>query len=242
MDIAKHIAGPGWPVTYNGDGLVTVHNSDFTSDPAFIAAYSRSLATPHPYGKDLDVKWRVHVCCWAALQAKHLKADYVECGVFTGLFSSAVMQYIAFGEMSDRRFFLLDTFDGIPLEQVSASEREHGIHLHNNFYFSCYDAALKTFAEYANAHIIRGKVPDTLPQITSDRIGYVSMDLNCVEPEMAAGNFLWPRMVPGALIVLDDYGWKPHIHQKHAWDRFAAERGIQVLSLPTGQGLLIKPK
>lgn len=42
------------------------------------------------------------------------------------------------------------------------------------------------------------------------------------------------------IMILDDYGWKTHINQKHAWDAFAAKRGVQVLSLPKGQGILIK--
>lgn len=242
MDIAKGIIGPGWPVSYNGDGLATVHNSDFTRDPAFTAAYARSMATPHPYGDNLDVRWRVYICCWAASQVKHLNADYVECGVFTGIMSSAVMHYIGFGKMPERRFYLLDTYNGIPPQQITDDERAQGVHNHNNHYFDCYEAALKTFGEYANARIVRGTVPDTLGQIDSDRIGYVSMDMNCVEPEMAAGEFLWPRLVPGAIMILDDYGWRTHINQKHAWDAFAAARGVQVLSLPTGQGILIKPQ
>ena len=45
----------------------------------------------------------------------------------------------------------------------------------------------------------------------------------------------------GAAIVLDDYGWFKHIEQKRAFDDFASRRGVQVLSLPTGQGLILKP-
>jgi O-methyltransferase len=47
--------------------------------------------------------------------------------------------------------------------------------------------------------------------------------------------------VPGAIIVLDDYGWRKQINQKIAFDRFADAREVNILSLPTGQGLLIKP-
>jgi hypothetical protein len=49
------------------------------------------------------------------------------------------------------------------------------------------------------------------------------------------------QISPGAFIVLDDYGWKLNIRQKEAWDVFAAERGVTVLSLPTGQGIIQKP-
>jgi O-methyltransferase len=241
MDISPYINGPGWPLTYNADGVASVHNCDFINAPLFKEAYAAAAKTPHTFGPDLHIEWRVFVCCWAATQAIHLHADFVECGVFTGIFSSAVMRYIDFANRPERTFYLLDTYSGIPEEQINADESRLGIQGHNRFYSDCYEAALKTFAPYPNARIIRGRIPETLEQIDSARIGYVSMDLNIVEPEMAAAEYLWPRMVSGAIIVLDDYGWRPHINQKHAWDAFAAKHGLMVLALPTGQGLLVKP-
>jgi predicted O-methyltransferase YrrM len=65
--------------------------------------------------------------------------------------------------------------------------------------------------------------------------------MNNTAPEIAAAEHLWDRLVPGGIIVLDDYGWRKQINQKIAFDRFADARKVNVLSLPTGQGLLIKP-
>jgi O-methyltransferase len=65
--------------------------------------------------------------------------------------------------------------------------------------------------------------------------------MNCVIPEIEAAEFFWDKLVCGGVIVLDDYGWKGHHLQKQAFDEFAAKRGIKILSLPTGQGLIIKP-
>jgi O-methyltransferase len=234
------IAGPAWPVTYNADGLATVHNADFTLDPLFRRACALGMATPHHYG-DIHFEWRIYTCCWAALQAKHLGADYVECGVNTGVYSRAVMEYIDFAQMSQTRFYLLDTYDGIPVEQLTDDELARGIAGHNDFYYDCYAEVIKTFAPFQNARIIRGCVPETLSQIDSDEIGYASIDMNSAVPEIAAGEFLWPRLVPGAIVVLDDYGWRTHFGQKQAWDEFAARRNLKILSLPTGQGLLVKP-
>ena len=47
--------------------------------------------------------------------------------------------------------------------------------------------------------------------------------------------------MPGGIILLDDYGWRDHEAQKSGWDEFARDRGVQILTMPTGQGLLIKP-
>jgi SAM-dependent methyltransferase len=80
-----------------------------------------------------------------------------------------------------------------------------------------------------------------LPRIDSPKIAFAHIDLNCAPPEVAAMEYLWPRLVPGALVVLDDYAYRGYETQKAAMDGFAASKGVQVLSLPTGQGLILRP-
>lgn len=239
-DLDRLIVGPGWPVTSNADGLATVHNADFRADPKFAEAYRIGMATTPAYA-GIDLQWRVFVCCWAAHRARSNGGDFVECGVNNGAFSRAVMHYVDFHDMPQSTYYLLDTYAGIPLEQISPAERERGIADYNRNYPDCHAAVCNTFAPFKNVRIIRGRVPDTLEQIDSRTIAYVAIDMNIAEPELAAGEFLWPRMKAGAIMVLDDYGWRPHIAQKNAWDAFARARGLMVLALPTGQGLLLKP-
>ena len=233
--------GPDWPIRYNADGFATMHNADFVEDPAFKRAYALGIDTGHNFGSDIHIEWRVFVVCWAAWHARKLNGDFVDCGVNTGIQSHTIVDYIDFGSMPECTYYLLDTYCGIPMEQLSDAERGLGIEEQNKHYYDCYDLVCKTFSAFPNVKIIRVKVPETLPQITSERIAYVAIDMNSVAPEIAAGEYLWPRMVQGALMVLDDYGWNPHINQKHAWDKFAEERDSKILPLPTGQGLLIKP-
>ena len=65
--------------------------------------------------------------------------------------------------------------------------------------------------------------------------------MNCAAPEIAAAEFFWDKLLSGAVMILDDYGgWRRYLAQKAAFDKFAAERGGQVLCLPTGQGMLFK--
>ena len=42
--------------------------------------------------------------------------------------------------------------------------------------------------------------------------------MNITEPEIEAANYFWDKMVPGGVIILDDYGFTAHINQKHAFD------------------------
>jgi hypothetical protein len=222
--------------TYNQAGLMTWCNADALKEPLFREAYALGKATDSWQG--LDVEWRVHVLCWAAARAASLaEGDFVECGVNRGGYSRAVIHYVGFERLArHRQFYLLDTFCGIPdeLREVAATSRHH--------YDECFDAVRETFKAFANVHLVRGKVPDTLARVPSKKVSYLSIDMNCAEPEIAAAEFFWDKLVPGAVIVLDDYGAGPwYLRQKQAFDRFAAERGVPILSLPTGQGLILAP-
>lgn len=230
------------PLTYNTDGLATQHNCEFIKDPRFAAAYGFGM-TDGPAGRHLE--WRVHMALWTALQAAQLSGDFIECGVNTGIVSGAIMTYLNFAKMPERTYYLLDTFAGIPEEQITEAERKAGVAGMNAKYQggdSLFAMVQRKFSRWPNAKLVRGRVPDTLAHLTSDKFVFASIDMNVVEPEIAAAEFLWPRLVPGAFVLLDDYGWAPHIHQKRAWDVFAREKKIEILSLPTGQGLLMKPR
>jgi len=42
------------------------------------------------------------------------------------------------------------------------------------------------------------------------------------------------------MVLLDDYGFVSYEEQKNALNVFAREKDIEILALPTGQGLIIK--
>ncbi|MDF2446873.1 MAG: hypothetical protein K0S46_2109 [Moraxellaceae bacterium] len=230
------------PLTYNQDGLATQHNAEFMRDPRFVEAYRVGMENGYPGTR---IEWRVHVALWCASQAVLLQGDFVECGVNTGILSGAVMTWLDFARLAPRRFFLFDTWAGIPVEQMSAEEKRLGVPDMNVKYQNgdvLYAGVQQKFARWPNAVVVRGRVPEALEAMReSQHVAYASIDLNVAEAEMAAADFLWPRMVSGGLMLLDDYGWASHINQKHAWDDWAARHGVMILALPTGQALIRKP-
>ena len=239
------------PFTYDKDALVTWTNCDFCSDPHFLASYNLGASTLSIFDSKKAQgfrygEWRVYICCWAAQHAKKLNGDFVECGVNSGFLSRAVMNYIDFKAMNDRKFYLFDTFCGIPVEQLSESEIELGFKDQNNRYYShdIYQQVKNTFSEFDNAVLIQGVVPDSLAQAQIKKVCYLSIDMNCAFPELQALEYFWDKLVVGALIILDDYGFSAnqtgYINQKLAIDSFAIRKGVSVLCLPTGQGLIVK--
>lgn len=228
--------GNRYPITYNTDGLATCNNCDFISEPKFAKAYQKAKDTS-PWG-GFTLQWRTHIVCYFANMVKNLEGDYVECGVNTGAYSIAVIDYINFSETS-KTFYLLDTYDGLVTEQVSDEEKEAGIDKYLSSYKNNYERVVDTFAPY-NTKIIKGMVPDTLPLCDAQKICYLSIDMNCVAPEIAAANYFWDKIVKGGVVILDDYGFPMHINQKLAFDKFAKEKSVEILCLPTGQGVIIK--
>lgn len=226
---------------YHQDGLQSVHNHEFMADPAFQRAYARGVQA----AQDYSWHWRVHTGLWAAATAAQVPGDFVECGVNRGFMSSAIMEFLNWHTQA-RTFYLLDTFRGVDERFLSEEDRVTGVSERNirdiesGFYTFDVDAIRSNFSEWENTKIIVGAIPETLPNVSSDRIAFLHLDLNCSLPEVAAADFLWDRLVPGAVILLDDYGYIGYRSQKIGMDEFAKRRRISILSLPTGQGLIVK--
>ena len=233
------------PAVYAQDGLVSVHSHAFMQDPSFTRAYARGIKAIG--GRDsYRCHWRIHIGLWAATVGSRLQGDFVECGVNRGFLSSAIMEYLDWNSLG-RDFYLLDTFTGLDERFVSRSEREAGALLKNmenlqsGFYVTGVDGVRANFAQWPRAHIVEGAIPDTLEQVTARRVAYLHLDMNCAPPEVAALTYFWDRLAPGAPVLLDDYAYLGYTPQKLAMDDFARARAVTVCSLPTGQGLIIKP-
>jgi hypothetical protein len=231
---------------YDHDGMkVFGKNVSSLRDPAFLAAYRAGMDSGHkifrPRGSttDIHIEWRAHICCWAAWHAKHLPGDFVECGVNTGIMSLAICNFIDFNA-TGKSFYLFDTFAGIPEHQMLPTEKQDRVIESQNFYEECFDLAKRNFAPFPRAVLVRGMVPDTLATVSIDQVCYLHIDLNIAYPEVAAIEHFWDKLVRGAAVVLDDYGFLAYKEQKRTMDEFAARKGVKIATLPTGQGLLIK--
>jgi hypothetical protein len=229
---------------YDEDGLQSIHNHDFMNAPVFIDAYQRGLKASR--GVDSRFHWRVHVALWVANCASKLKGDFVECGVNKGFISSAIMQYLQWNSL-DKTFYLLDTFYGLDKRFITEQEgREGKLEINQRIldrggYERNVTAVEANFSEWQRVRIIQGAVPETLSQVETKEVAYLHLDMNCATPEQAAAEYFWNLLVPGAFILLDDYAYQGYHQQKLALDSFAQSSGVTVLSLPTGQGLIIKP-
>jgi O-methyltransferase len=230
-----------------GDRLMSMDKAaGFWENSAFCKAYDdikSSIQYDQYMGPD-GIAWRLNTLVWAAQCALQVSGDFVECGVFKGDMSWVVANSVGFAEVP-KRFFLYDTFEGFSPQYSSPDD----FPLNPNFFSfvndlynmpDLFDKVKDRFGKFPNVKVIKGTLPDTLEQESPETIGYLHIDLNSPDAEIGVLDRLFDRVVPGGVIVFDDYGWVEFMKQKRAEDAFMSGRGYAILELPTGQGLVIK--
>lgn len=238
---------PDFEFNFCGDGIAVLRNVDFLFEPDFERSNRRAIQTAD--GEDWGIQWRLHTCIWAARNALRLEGDFVECGVGRGFMSTGIMEFLDW-DNCNRQFYLLDNFSGIveelctetELKQITAEfgSVEGKNKSYAKFYATSFEAVRDNFAEWNNVNFVKGTIPATLTGLNIDKVAYLHIDMNSVAPEMAAIEFFWPKMATGSCVVLDDYAFPGYQLQYTAWNEWGQQNGVPVLTLPTGQGLIIK--
>jgi hypothetical protein len=205
-------------------------------DPDFVRAEKAGAAT----GSWASIHWRVHTILWAASHCKDIEGDFVECGTNKGGYAKAICEYLDF-KTTNKTFYLLDTFEGLDISLMTEEEKKAGRLEHfKAAYSDCFAEVQKTFSSEPNVRLIKGTVPGTLSQVPSEKVAFLSIDMNNVNPEIAAMDYFWDKLSVGGMVVLDDYAYVSYNFQYEAHNNWAKEKGIKILSLPTGQGLIVK--
>ncbi len=165
-----------------------------------------------------------------------IPGSFVECGVWKG--GSTMAALLAFKHNGDtsREAYLFDTFEGMvaPGQFDGAAERN----LHSRFARqdggsdwcrAVIDEVRSNVATcgypMAHVHLVQGKVEDTVPEKCPPQISVLRLDTDWYESTKHELNHLYPRVVPGGIVIIDDYGaWAG---ARRAVDEYLAEHHIQ---------------
>jgi hypothetical protein len=215
------------PGSHFADNLLTWgRNLSMFDDAAFVQAWQANAESP----ADQAIVWRRYVLACAAYHCVQLDGDFVECGAYTGVGIKTIADYLG-GTAFPRTFWGYDIFEH-DASMAHHAMPEHGAGL--------YERVCAKFASYPQVRIVKGPIPQTFAGGCPERITYLHIDLNQAPAEIAALDHLFERMVPGGIIILDDYEWSAYRSQKLAEDAWFEARRYRVMPLPTGQGVVIK--
>lgn len=209
------------------DNLLTwARNMSVFDDTSFVKAWEANIESP----SDKAIVWRRYVLACAAYHCAQLEGDFVECGAYTGVGIKTVTDYLG-GPAFPKKFWGYDLFEHDDT-MLNHSMPEHGKDL--------YERVCTKFVGYPQIRLVKGRIPEVFAQGCPERIAYLHIDLNQAPAEIASLEHLFDRLVPGGILILDDYEWSAYRSQKIVEDDWFEQRQYRVMPLPTGQGLVIK--
>jgi predicted O-methyltransferase YrrM len=194
---------------------------------------------------------RVAALCDAVryVDANGIAGAFVECGVYRGGSAMAA----ALTCTTSREFFLYDTFEGMSAptaDDARASDGRPASALLDGAAKSdliwCYSGEGEVSANMRSTgypehlvHLVKGKVEDTIPGAAPHAIAVLRLDTDWYESTRHELEHLYPRLTPGGVLIIDDYGY--WAGARKAVDEYFA--GSLFLSRIDGTGrLAVKPQ
>ncbi len=227
-------------VGYWGRGIATFHNVGFLQDPDFKRCYQKTIDAHNADSLDPIAHFQVHQAIWCASIASRLPGDFIECGTGRGMMMSAVLESIQDWNQSERRMFLIDTFSPFALDKKTGEQLPTSSS--PTTYAKDLESTRKQFSPWKNVEFVVGKIPEVLRNFPSTPISFLHIDLNNAPAEVAALEFFWPTIVPGGVILLDDYAWSGAEKQYEAMNELGRTLGFRILTTASGQGIVVKTR
>lgn len=171
-----------------------------------------------------------------------IAGDIVECGVWKGGSIMVIAKTLLELKSYDKELYLFDTFEGMPKptefdvsykDELAIKEFE-GQKIDNNSSdwsrIELDEVKKNVFSTGYNKekfHFIKGKVEDTIPKNSPETISILRLDTDWYDSTRHELIHLFPRLVKGGVIIIDDYGyWKG---SKKAVDEYFEENNILIL-------------
>lgn len=212
---------------------------DFASENQ---AYIHTIHQVRPY--TMTSPERIFALCKAVeyIAKANIEGDFVECGVWRGGSMMAAANTLLHIGDTERHLYLFDTFQGMsePTDQdvnilgKSASTLWPKSKISGDTSQWCYsplDEVKRVMAETGydadKIHYIQGKVEDTLPDKAPEKIALLRLDTDWYESTKHELVHLFPRLVKGGVLILDDYGYWAGARQ--ATDEYLAENNPGIL-------------
>jgi O-methyltransferase len=192
------------------------------------------ITTVRPYTMTSNEKLYALVTAVRYVVDAGIEGDLVECGVWRGGSMHAVARTLLAKGVTDRDLHLFDTFSGM----TEPTERDVSLHVGKSAseLLETSDRTSHTWAvasredveeglatlDYPQErfHLVEGPVEETIPGGAPQRIALLRLDTDWYESTRHELEHLYPRLSPGGVLIIDDYGhWQG---ARRAVDEFLA--------------------
>jgi hypothetical protein len=171
-------------------------------DGALIADLaSLSLHPPFPWGQRAYGRL-------LRTRGKDLVGDFIECGVAKGGMSLFLAQHAS---SRGCRHFALDSFEGLPAPDKIADnayfrEGDYCARPERGNLLSRFRREVDARGLGAVVEVVPGYLDQTLHRLPADgTFALIHLDLDLYQPVLAALSTLYPRLVEGGILIIDDF-------------------------------------
>jgi hypothetical protein len=221
------------------------NKSEFPVD--FDEDYCEIIRAVRPYTMTGNDKLHALISATKYINTYNIPGAVVECGVWRGGSMHAVARTLHALTDHSRDLYLFDTFEGM-VEPTDIDARYDGLAASQLLENSKRSARVWAYASlqdvqegFANVpypseriHYIKGRVEETVPGDAPEQIALLRLDTDWYESTKHELEHLYPRLVPGGVLFIDDYGWWQG--SRAASDEFLANTGARLLLIRTGSG------
>lgn len=162
----------------------------------------------------------------------YVDGDFAECGTYKG--ASAYLMCQALSD-SDRTVHLFDSFEGL-----SEPDLLDGDYWVQGALAMPEVVLAETLKGFANYRVYKGWIPDRFSEVEQTEFAFLHIDVDLYKPTQDTLDFFYDRIIPGGIILMDDYGFKSCPGAKLAADEFFADKIEEIVMLPTGQAFVVK--
>lgn len=206
---------------------VSEYGRSFFTDQEFLSDYERFDMSNY---RSFDRKFALKELTKLAIG---LPGDFAECGVFRGASAFLLAKQLALSAPK-KRLHLFDSFSG--LSEPGAFDGSHWSAGALSCSLANVAESLAEYAGYIEFH--PGWIPERFNDVGNSNFAFLHIDVDLYQPTRDSLEFFGPRIVPGGLIVCDDYGFETCPGARRAVDEYATARDLPVVHLPTGQGVV----
>lgn len=209
---------------------MNVYLSRWEDDPKFVEL-NNEYNKIHSINNGTDGAFigRLYILRQLAKQQLSKNSNFAECGTYAGM----SVHFTA--DLCTKRFIGIDSFEGVSEPGEYDTDYFKTLKLDIPMEF-----AEKTMAEgnHSNVELYKGWIPEVFNTIDDLTYSYVNIDVDLYQPTKDSIEYFWPRLIPGGVLICDDYGSYKTIGARKAMIDFFGQENI--FEIPTGQAIVYK--
>ncbi len=162
----------------------------------------------------------------------HREGSFIEIGTYRGASAKLICE-----AKGDKKLYVCDTFEGLP----PSDPKDRSVHRSNQYACSL-ESVSDYLKEYPNVTYVKGFFPQSAEGVIpeDEKFAFAHIDVDLYEGTLKGIEYLYPRMIPGGVIISHDFSILAGVRQA-VYEFMENHPEASMMELPTIQCLIVKP-